>query len=252
MTRKLLFTLLFTACVSYSYAQHIVGRIDSTAIQREVVADDGIGEALAEVPDVEYRYRVNGKMMTENEADIRVRPWNVRSIRSRRRDDGAVELRMRAGKLTRKYLKGNISGVRWDSRWINEYDMQRYISSYIRHSDYDSIRRAEGIEKGKFFYPEERHWRQLSPDAVYVLNGRRIDGGILVYLEGSLLQKIDLQYRRRDVRRFGAEAENGVIRARTFHCRRPLILIDGEPARLKRWLAMCNVETINIDRKSVV
>lgn len=126
MTRKLLFTLLFTACVSYSYAQHIVGRIDSTAIQREVVADDGIGEALAEVPDVEYRYRVNGKAMTENEADIRVRPWNVRSIRSRRRDDGAVELRMRAGKLTRKYLKGNISGVRWDSRWINEYDMQRY------------------------------------------------------------------------------------------------------------------------------
>ena len=178
MTRKLLFTLLLTACVSYSYAQHIVGRIDSTAIQREVVADDGIGEALAEVPDVEYRYRVNGKAMTENEADIRVRPWNVRSIRSRRRDDGAVELRMRAGKLTRKYLKGNISGVRWDSRWINDYDMQRYISSYIRHSDYDSIRRAEGIEKGKFFYPEERHWRQLSPDAVYVLNGSRIDCGI--------------------------------------------------------------------------
>lgn len=247
MTRKLLFTLLLTACVSYSYAQHIVGRIDSTAIQREIVADDGIGEALAEVPDVEYRYRVNGKAMTENEADIRVRPWNVRSIRSRRTDDGVVELRMRAGKLTRKYLKGNISGVRWDSRWINEYDMQRYISSYIRHSDYDSIRRAEGIEKGKFFYPEERHWRQLSPDAVYVLNGRRIDGGILVYLEGSLLQKIDLQYRRRDVRRFGAEAENGVIRARTFHCRRPLILIDGEPARLKRWLAMCNVETINME-----
>ena len=79
------------------------------------------------------------------------------------------------------------------------------------------------------------------------MNGRRIDGGILVYLEGSLLQKIDLQYRRRDVRRFGAEAENGVIRARTFHCRRPLILIDGEPARLKRWLAMCNVETINME-----
>ena len=121
-----------------------------------------------------------------------------------------------------------------------------YISTYVRREG-ESIRRAEGIEKGKFFYPEERHWRQLSPDAVYVLNGRRIDGGILVYLEGSLLQKIDLQYRRRDVRRFGVEAENGVIRARTFHCRRPLILIDGEPARLKRWLAMCNVETINME-----
>lgn len=57
---------------------------------------------------------------------------------------------------------------------------------------------------------------------------------------------MDLQYRRRDVRRFGPGAENGVIRARTFRTRRPLILIDGEPARLKRWLAMCNMETINM------
>ena len=246
MTEKILLALLFSAAVSYGYGQNIVGRIDSTAIQREVVADDGIAEALAESPKVEYIYTVNGDHMTENEADIRVRPWNVRSIRSRQTGDGAVELRMRAGKMTRKYLKGNICGVRWDYKWLEDDAVQRYISSYIRHSDYDSIRRAEGYAKDKVFVPEERHWRSLSPDAVYILNGRRVDGGTLVYLEGSLLQKLDLQYRRRDVRRYGEAAGNGVIRARTFRWRRPLILIDGEPARLKEWLAMCNVETINM------
>lgn len=246
MTKRILLALLLSAAVSYGYGQNIVGRIDSAAIRREVVADDGIAEALAEAPKAEYRYTVNGEPMSENEADIRVRPWNVRSIRSRKADDGTVELRIRAGKMTRKYLKGNICGVRWDIKWLDGYAELRYISSYIRHSDYDSIRRAEGYAKDKIFVPEERHWRPLTPDVIYILNGRRVDGATLVFLEGSLLQKLDLQYRRRDVRRYGGAAENGVIRARTFRCRRPLILIDGEPARLNEWLAMCNMETINM------
>lgn len=238
--------MLLSACGAYCYGQNIVGRIDSTAIQREVVADDGISEALAEAPKVEYRYVVNGDAMTENEADIRVRPWNVRSIRSRQAEDGVVEMRIRAGKMTRKYLKGNICGVSWETKWLEGDAVLRYISSYIRHSDYDSIRRAEGYSKDKIFVPEKRHWRSLSPDVVYILNGRRVDGATLIYLEGSLLQKMDLQYRSRYVRRYGEEAANGVIRARTFRCRRPLILIDGERARLKEWLKMCNMETINM------
>lgn len=247
MTRKFLLAFLVSVSGACCYGQNVVGRIDSTAIRREVVADDGIAEALAEAPEAGYTYMVNGREMSENEADIRVRPWNVRSIREDMADDGRTVLRIRAGKMTRQFLKGNVCGIRWDSKWSGDDEVKRYISAYILHNDYDSIRRAEGYSKDKVFVPDKRHWRTLSPDAVYILNGRRVSSDMLIYLEGTLLQKVDLQFRRRDVRRFGAEAENGVIRARTFRSRRPLILIDGEPARLKQWLAMCNMETINMD-----
>ncbi len=246
MAGKIVLAFLLSVGVSYCFGQAVAGRIDSTAIRREAVADDGISEALSAAPKAEYTYVVNGQELSENEADIRVRPWNVRSIRSHEEADGRIMLRIRAGGIRREYLKGNVCGIRWDSKWFDDGGVQRYISSYILHSDYDSIRRAEGYPKDKVFVPEERHWRRLPPDAVYILNGRRIDGGILIYLEGTLLQKVDLQYRRRDVRRYGPQAENGVIRARTFRTRRPLILIDGERARLKQWLAMCNMETINM------
>lgn len=245
MAGKYILAFILSVGASYCLGQTVAGRIDSAAIRREVVADDGISEALVEVSEAEYAYVVNGREMSENEADMRVRPWNVRSIRSHE-EDGRILLRIRAGEMTRQYLKGNVCGIRWDSRRLDDGSTRRYISSYILHSDYDSIRRAEGCPKDKVFVPEERHWRQLSPDAVYILNGRRVDGGILIYLEGTLLQKVDLQYRRRDVRRFGAEAGKGVIRARTFRSHRPLILIDGKRARLKQWLAMCNIETINM------
>ena len=86
MAGKYILAFILSVGASYCFGQTVAGRIDSAAIRREVVADDGISEALAEVSEAEYAYVVNGREMSENEADMRVRPWNVRSIRSHEED----------------------------------------------------------------------------------------------------------------------------------------------------------------------
>ena len=70
MAGKYILAFILSVGASYCLGQTVAGRIDSAAIRREVVADDGISEALAEASEAEYAYVVNGREMSENEADM--------------------------------------------------------------------------------------------------------------------------------------------------------------------------------------
>ena len=164
-------------------------------------------------------------------------------IRIERTDSGAL-VRVKTKGLDKEFLKGNAGGIAWLSRFENGID-RKYIGGYVLRRDYDSIRRAERVPEGKLLILRSEHWRRLSPEAVYRLNSRPVDGSSLVYMEGSILQTIDIRFGKRQIRRYGPSAANGVVWCRTYK-RLPMITLDGKRIRLKEWIKLCDPRLINM------
>ncbi len=224
-------------------AQNVKMELDFQNARSETIADNGSETASAATPEIDYRYMVDGRMVDENTADILARHWNIRRIRIERTDSGAL-VRVKTKGLDKEFLKGNAGGIAWLSRFENGID-RKYIGGYVLRRDYDSIRRAERVPEGKLLILRSEHWRRLSPEAVYRLNGRPVDGSSLVYMEGSILQTIDIRFGKRQIRRYGPSAANGVVWCRTYK-RLPMITLDGKRIRLKEWIKLCDPRLINM------
>ncbi len=224
-------------------AQNVKLKLDFDNARSETIADNGSEAASVAEPEIDYRYMVDGRIVDENTADRLVRHWNVRRIRIEPTDSGAL-VRVKTKGLDQEYLKGNVGGIAWISRFENGID-KKYIGGYVLRRDYDSIRKAERIPDGKLLILREEHWRRLSPDAVYILNGRPVDSSSLVYMEGSILQTVDISFDKRLTRRYGPSAADGVVRCRTYR-RLPMITLDGERINLKKWIKLCDPQLINM------
>lgn len=226
-----------------SRAQNVTMKLDFDNARSETIADNGNEDAAAAEAEIDYRYMVDGRMVDENTADILARHWNIRRIRIERTDSGAL-VRVKTKGLDQEFLKGNVGGIAWHSRFEEGID-RKYIGGYVLRRDYDSIRRAEHVPDGRLLILRNEHWRRLSPDAVYRLNGRPIDGSSLVYMEGSILQTVDIRFGKRQIRRYGPSAANGVVWCRTYR-HLPLITLDGKRIRLKQWIKLCDPSMINM------
>ncbi len=235
-TRYALAMVAAVMSVTALRAQNVKMELDFQNARSETIADKGSETASAATPEIDYRYMVDGRMVDENTADILARHWNIRRIRIERTDSGAL-VRVKTKGLDEEFLKGNAGGIAWLSRFENGID-RKYIGGYVLRRDYDSIRRAERVPEGKLLILRSEHWRRLSPEAVYRLNGRPVDGSSLVYMEGSILQTID-------IRRYGPSAANGVVWCRTYK-RLPMITLDGKRIRLKEWIKLCDPRLINM------
>ena len=242
-TRYALAMVAAVMSVTALRAQNVKMELDFQNARSETIDDKGSETASAATPEIDYRYMVDGRMVDENTTDILARHWNIRRIRIERTDSGAL-VRVKTKGLDEEYLKGNAGGIAWISRFENGID-RKYIGGYVLRRDYDSIRRAERVPEGKLLILRSEHWRRLSPDAVYRLNGRPVDGSSLVYMEGSILQTIDIRFGKRQIRRYGPAAANGVVWCRTYK-RLPMITLDGERISLKKWIKMCDPRLINM------
>ncbi len=243
-TLKYVVTALATlASAIGAHAQKVNMKLDFDNARSEAIADSGSETASAAEPEIDYRYMVDGRMVDENTADRLARHWNIRRIRIERTDSGAL-VRVKTKGLDHEFLKGNVGGIAWLSRFEDGID-RKYIGGYVLLRDYDSIRRAEHVPDGKLLILRNEHWRRLSPDAVYRLNGKPVDGSSLVYMEGSILQTVDIRFGKRQIRRYGPSAANGVVWCRTYK-RLPMITLDGKRIRLKEWIKLCDPSLINM------
>lgn len=231
------------ASVIGALAQDVTMKLDFDNARSEAIADNSNEDAATAEAEIDYRYMVDGRMVDENTADILARHWNIRRIRIERTDSGAL-VRVKTKGLGQEFLKGNVGGIAWHSRFEEGID-RKYIGGYVLRRDYDSIRKAENVPDGRLLILRDEHWRRLSPDAVYRLNGRPIDGSSLVYMEGSILQTVDIRFGKRQIRRHGPSAANGVVWCRTYR-RLPLITLDGKRIRLKQWIKLCDPSLINM------
>lgn len=249
MTKYALALLAALAATSAgAQTQKLTMKLDfGNAVSRRLADGTANGDTAPEElqPEASYVYMVNGRTVDENTADIQVRHWNIRRIRAQR-TDSAVVIRVRAAGLDKKFLKGNVGGIKWGSRFADGID-RKYISGYVLREDYDSIRRAENVPDGRLLILRDEHYRPLSPEAVYRLNGRPVDGSSLIYMEGSILQTMDIRFGRRVTRRYGPAAGNGAVLCRTYRKRLPLILLDGRRINLRKWISLCDPQLINMN-----
>ena len=226
--------------------QKLTMKLDfGNAVSHSLTDDDARGATTPDQPLPDCGYMVNGRVVDENTADIEVRHWNIRRIRVLRTDSCDL-IKVRTSGLDKKFLKGNVGGIKWDSRYEGDI-ARKYISGYVLREDYDSIRRAEHVPDGRLLILRDEHYRPLSPEAVYRLNGRPVDSGSLIYMEGSVLQTVDIRFGKRYTRRYGPAAANGVVACRTYRRRLPLILLDGRPISIKKWITLCDPELINMN-----
>lgn len=202
-----------------------------------------------------FGYMLDGKPVSRIEADNSLTLWNVSSVRShrcRRRLRHAPHgkriettlLRFRTRSRTRPHLKGNIAGYRWDYGEKGPAGRGPVrITHYVLYSDYDSIRRIHG---GKYTAIPPAEWRSLPARTIYVLDGKVVRSDVMMFIEGLILQSLELKTDDTALR-YGGRRGDPVVMGRIYPDRRPLVLLDGDPLPLEKWLEMCRGDVITME-----
>lgn len=203
--------------------------------------------------------KLNRRRVAFEKAYDAVTLWNVTRVKVRNRrmrlSDTTARERVRLLKFfiersrkrgVRPHLLGNVAGCRWTDR---AYDPQngcwlkvpRHISSYTLRSAYDSLRRAGGDEGSPAQVPDWL-WRDLSPDAVYMLDGVRVSGRLFQFIDGLILRTLDIHVDSLSQIRFGA----AVVVGDTYPDRVPLVVFDGEFSTVAHWLKLCRANAFSM------
>lgn len=223
--------------------------------QREELTDEVVHPAAADTAKLNgpFACKLNRKRTSEAKAYDAVTLWNVRKVRIKNR-------RMRLSDTTRRekvkllkffverdrwkgvrpHLLGNVAGCSWSSvirtktGWRS---VPTFISRYTLREQYDSLRRA-GFDD----VPSEQ-WHTLSRKAVYVLNGERVPSSLFQFVEGLILQTLEVHTDSATMARY--DTDQGVVIGQTYSDRLPLVIFDGAPSSIDMWLKLCRVEAFS-------
>lgn len=177
----------------------VVLRFDEA--QREEVAESAV-TGLPEGADTSSRVvcKVNRRRKSFLEAYDAVTLWNVKRVKVRRRCKRLSDTTRREEvkllkffierdrrKGQRPHLEGNVAGYSWECSSVDGTP-RPHIGTYTLRSDYDSVRRAGG-DLSLFSRPSAM-WRELSPQAIYILNGQKVDPMIFRFVDGLILRTL--------------------------------------------------------------
>ena len=141
----------------------VVLRFDEA--RRDTLADvlSATEETLPAAAGRPFAYKLNRRRVTREEAYGRVTLWNVRRVRVKNRRmrlaDTTRRERVRLLKFfverdrrkgVRPHLQGNVAGYRWSATSLEGARQRRqavHIRTYTLRAEYDSLRRAGGINR---------------------------------------------------------------------------------------------------------
>lgn len=225
--------------------------------QREELADEIAHPAAADTAQLSgpFACKLNRKRACEAKVYDAVTLWNVRKVRIKNR-------RMRLSDTTRRekvkllkffverdrrkgvrpHLSGNVAGYGWSSAIQSKNGWRivpTHIRSYTLRAEYDSVRRA-GFDD----VPREL-WHLLSHKAVYILNGERVPSSLFQFVEGLILQRLEVHTDSATMARY--DTDQGVVIGQTYSDRLPLVIFDGAPSSIDMWLKLCRVDAFSTE-----
>lgn len=146
--------------------------------------------------------KVNHRRRSFLEAYDAVTLWNVKRVKVRHRRKRLTDTTRREEvkllkffiernrrKGERSHLEGNVAGYNWDRTNLDGVE-RLHIDTYTLRRDYDSVRRIGG-DLSVFSKPSAM-WHKLSPRAIYVLNGQRVDPMTFRFIDGLILRTLNI------------------------------------------------------------
>lgn len=146
--------------------------------------------------------KVNHRRRSFLEAYDAVTLWNVKRVKVRHRRKRLTDTTRREEvkllkffiernrrKGERPHLEGNVAGYNWDRTNLDGVE-RLHIDTYTLRRDYDSVRRIGG-DLSVFSKPSAM-WHKLSPRAIYVLNGQRVDPMTFRFIDGLILRTLNI------------------------------------------------------------
>ena len=208
----------------------VVLRFDEA--RRDTLADvpSATAETLPAAAGRPFAYKLNRRRVTREEAYGRVTLWNVRRVRVKNRRmrlaDTTRRERVRLLKFfverdrrkgVRPHLQGNVAGYRWSATSLEGARQRRqavHIRTYTLRAEYESLRRAGGIE---------------------------VPGRVFQFIDGLILRSLDI---RTDSATIDGRP---LVVGRTYADRAPLVVIDGMPSDVGEWLRMCRANVFSLE-----
>ncbi len=132
-------------------------------------------------------------------------------------------------KGVRPHLQGNVAGYRWSATSLEGARQRRqavHIRTYTLRAEYDSLRRAGGIDRSGRI--PDGLWHPLPHDARYLLDGIEVPGRVFQFIDGLILRSLDI---RTDSATIDGRP---LVVGRTYADRAPLVVIDGMPSGCRR------------------
>lgn len=228
----------------------VVLRFDEA--RRDTLADvlSATEETLPAAAGRPFAYKLNRRRVTREEAYGRVTLWNVRRVRVKNRRmrlaDTTRRERVRLLKFfverdrrkgVRPHLQGNVAGYRWSATSLEGARQRRqavHIRTYTLRAEYDSLRRAGGIDRSGRI--PDGLWHPLPHDARYLLDGIEVPGRVFQFIDGLILRSLDIRTDSGDDRRTSARRRENLCRPcaagrdrrNAVGCRRVAADVSGE------------------------
>ena len=114
-----------------------------------------------------------------------------------------------------------------------------HIRTYTLRAEYDSLRRAGGIDRSGRI--PDGLWHPLPHDARYLLDGIEVPGRVFQFIDGLILRSLDI---RTDSATIDGRP---LVVGRTYADRAPLVVIDGMPSDVGAWLRMCRANVFSLE-----
>ncbi len=221
----------------------------------EEIADDPVAALPAEADTTSrFAYKLNRRRTSFEKAYDAVTLWNVRRVKVRNRrmrlSDSTRRERVKLLKFfierdsrkgARPHLSGNVagytwSGVRYDSVNRSWRRVAEHIERYTLRHEYDSVRKAAG--KTPLGRVPDELWHSLEPETVYILDGQRIPGPIFYFIDGLILQRLEISAEAEA--EIAPDVRTKIVLGRVYPGRVPLVIVDGRISTLEAWLKLCS------------
>lgn len=233
-------------------------RLRFDEVRRDTLADAPSATTANRLPAAgrPFVYKLNRSRARGEEAYEQVTLWNVRRVRVKNRrmrlSDTTRREKVRLLKFfierdrrkgARPHLQGNVAGYTWSATSLEGARRRKravHIRTYTLRAEYDSLRRAGGIDRSGRV--PDALWHTLSPDARYVLDGVEVPGRVFQFADGLILRSLDIfpdSSKTADGR--------ALVAGRTYADRAPLVLIDGAPSTVGEWLRMCRANVFSLE-----
>lgn len=233
-------------------------RLRFDELQRDTLAETSSATAASSQPAVAwpFAYKLNRRRVTGGEAYEQVTLWNVRRVRVKNRRMRLADTMRRERvqllkffverdrrKGVRPHLQGNVAGYTWSASSLDGSRRRKlpvHIRTYTLRAEYDSLRRAGGIDRsGKV---PDALWHPLSPDARYVLDGIEVPGRVFQFLDGLILRSLDIFTD-------SSKTNDGrpLVAGRIYTDRVPLIQLNGASSSVGEWLWMCRSNAFSLE-----
>ena len=166
--------------------------------------------------------------------------WRFIETKEQEKEREKLERDRRKG--VRPHLQGNVAGYRWSATSLEGARQRRqavHIRTYTLRAEYDSLRRAGGIDRSGRI--PDGLWHPLPHDARYLLDGIEVPGRVFQFIDGLILRSLDI---RTDSATIDGRP---LVVGRTYADRAPLVEIDGMPSDVGEWLRMCRANVFSLE-----